>query len=510
MVVVDISHSAPYAKVVRTCLFELRIYEPKQFSYLYMAKLTSFLKVKNLLTEGGVLAQKTTRESHIWFTIFLVVMLGGAVRKWFTTSGIIGNVILLVQIVLPFLMYALSSAKTNNPLGNSRILSFYVFFLIIQVFNPLQYTIFHGVLGILVHGMFWVGMFFYFANRDFFTLDKYITSIILLVVGQVALAFIQYGLPTTHVLNKYAHESVNQIAVIADRVRVTGTFSYLSGYTAFLLFYAFFIWALIFKRVAPWLIFSLMLAGLAASFMTGSRSGVLLYLIFIGFALYENYKLREIAPLIFKLSIPLLVIFTIFLASKSNELLGQVETAYTNFYERTTGLQKVGEQNRRLTGDFGYFKGDRFKYPVFGIGTGATYQGATILFGVSPYVQEFGYAEAEFVKIVLEGGFVLIILKALLAAVLVSKLCFGSKLFKIVLWVGLVYGIPMVFNVHNASFLMLGLIYVDSAAWQALRARQREVSLISSPNLIEETIPLSTPTPALFPGYPQMHDKPSH
>lgn len=471
-----------------------------------MSGTSVIFKTKKLIPDWGNKV-KPTKESSIWLLNFLVVMLGGAVRKWFTASGIVGNIILLIQIVLPFLMYALSSGKSKNPLADNKILFFYVFYLIVQVINPLQLTIFHGILGLLVHGMFWLGMFFYFSNRDLFELSRYTLIIISLVIGQVILAFIQYGLPINHFLNKYAHESVNQIAVVADRVRVTGTFSYLSGYTAFLLFYSFFVWALIFKRVAPWIIFSLVFAGFFAAFMTGSRSGVLLYLIFISFALYDNYKFKEVIPILIKLIIPFLIIIAILLVFKGDEILKQVEVAYTNFYDRVTGLQRVGEQNKRLVGDFKYFEGDRFKYPVFGIGTGATYQGATILFGVSSYAQDFGYAEGEIVKTVLEGGIILMILKAVLAAVLVTQLCFGSKLFKIVLWIGLVYGIPIVFNVHNATFLMLGLMFVDSAAWQAKRMIKDEASANKTTDDNNLVLPIPEALSDYFPGYPQLTDK---
>lgn len=429
-------------------------------------KFSSPIKLNRQSTSG---LNISSREGLLWFILLLVTTLGGAVRKWFTTSGAVSNAVLLVQMLLPFLMYALASTKAKNPFGRYAVFTLYFFYLFVQVFNPLQPTFFHGMLGFIVHGMFWMGMFFYFANRDLFTLDRFLLPIVTIVLGEVVLAFIQYGLPTNHFLNKYANEGMQSIAIVGDRVRVTGTFSYLSGYTAFLLFYPFFVWALIFKRAATWFVFTVALAGLVAAFMTGSRGGVGLYIVFIGFALFENYRFRDIAPLLGKLIIPVMITISIFLVVRGDKIGKQVEVAYNNYSERVKGLRKAGEESRRLTWDFRYFQGNRFKYAVFGIGTGSTYQGATILFGTSSYAIEFGYVESEFIKNILEGGFLLIFLKFLIAAAVVQKLCFGGVLFKIVLWGVIVYAAPIVFNVHNASFLMMGLIYLDSAAWQAKR-----------------------------------------
>jgi hypothetical protein len=446
---------------------------------------------------------KPTTEGRLWFIFFLVTMLGGAIRKWFVASSAAGNIVLLIQMVLPFLMYYLSSPKAKNPFQHYGILGIYFFYLVLQIFNPLQVSIFHGLLGLIVHGMIWIGLFYYLANRDLFNLDMYLKPILILVLGEVILAFIQYSLPQGHFLNKYAHEGSENIAIVGDRVRITGTFSYLSGYTAFLLFYPFFVWALIFKRSPTWLVFSVALAGFITAFMTGSRSGVFLYFIFVGFALYENYDFKDIAPIIGKLVLPVAIAMAILLSLKGNELGKQVITAYDNFWGRVTGLRERGEESQRLTWDFRYFQGDRFRNPIIGIGTGSTYQGATILFGTSPHAKAFGYVESEFIKVILEGGFILVLLRLILAWVFVSQLCFGGKLFKFSLWFALVYAAPIVFNIHNASFLLLGLIYIDSAAWQARRLYFASMENPKGLHGSKTSVPQLT---SALPGYPQVFD----
>jgi hypothetical protein len=117
--------------------------------------------------------------------------------------------------------------------------------------------------------------------------------------------------------------------------------------------------------------------------------------------------------------------------------------------------------------------------------------------------------ESEFVKVVLEGGFLLMLLKMLMAAALVQQLCFGGKLFKLALWGALVYAAPIVFNVHNASFLMLGLIYIDSAAWQAKRQATYLTGLADAASFKAEAMANAKPVKELPKrvGYPQMFDK---
>jgi hypothetical protein len=295
---------------------------------------------------------------------------------------------------------------------------------------------------------------------------------------EIGLAFMQYQLPPGHILNKYAHENVS-VAQVFDRVRVSGTFSYLSGFTAFLLFYPFFVWAIIRMRYSTWIVALAASFGMFASFMTGSRSGTLLYLIFIGAMLVQSYKINDLGKLVLRLMIPSLVGIAMIMLAKKVPVADQIKIAYENFSERVTQNRKRGEESQRLTWDLQYFQGNRFREPLFGIGIGSTYQGAVILFGPSRYALEFGYVESEFVKVILEGGYILIILKVLLATILVINLTFTSRVLKLFTWFAMVYAAPIVFNVHNAAFLMLGIILVDNIIWRQQLAVPRAVRIDS-------------------------------
>ncbi len=194
---------------------------------------------------------KASQEDKFFFVLILVTVFGGAIRKWVLKSPVAGNLVLLLQMVIPFLMFAMRSGKANSPFSYFKVLGLYFFYLLVQIINPLQLTLFHGILGVLVYGLFWLGIFYYIANRHLFRPERYIKWLIIIITIEVVLAFIQYTLPQTHILNKYASDNIKQVANIADEVRVSGSFSYLSGYTAFLLFYPFFTWALIRLRSPP-------------------------------------------------------------------------------------------------------------------------------------------------------------------------------------------------------------------------------------------------------------------
>ena len=82
----------------------------------------------------------------------------------------------------------------------------------------------------------------------------------------------------------------------------------------------------------------------------------------------------------------------------------------------------------------------------------------------------FGYYESEFVQVFLEGGFVMMLLRLALILTLLKRLPFGRPL-KWFLFICMIYGLPIVFNVYNAAFLMMGIALVDNTIyWQKQEA----------------------------------------
>jgi hypothetical protein len=108
------------------------------------------------------------------------------------------------------------------------------------------------------------------------------------------------------------------------------------------------------------------------------------------------------------------------------------------------------------------FKGN---YPFFGVGLGSTYQGAIAIFGTSDYVKEIGYLETENTRIVVEGGFILLILKFAISFYLVSLLSVSkqSKFFLVFFFIFLA---GYVFNIYNTVFIFLGIALIDNVYYQ--------------------------------------------
>ena len=206
--------------------------------------------------------------------------------------------------------------------------------------------------------------------------------------------------------------------------------------------------------------------GLIACFMTGSRGGTLVYLAVLAPVFFKEFNGPQLAKLFGSLIIPAVITVLVLIGSGNKVVIDRVQKAYDNFADRVTNLQKSGEQNRRLTFGLDLFNvQDKFESPLIGIGTGATYQGATLLFGKSVYAIRFGYVESEFVQVVLEGGLLMLLFRIILATTLVLNLSFKGPI-RWVIWGCIIYVIPVVFNVHNAAFMMMGIILVDNIIWR--------------------------------------------
>ena len=406
--------------------------------------------------------------NKILFRVALLTILSGALRKWVFTSGGVGNILFLFQLLLPF-FFILKKGDLSLSVKHN-ILKFYFLYLLFSAFNPLNLTLFHGFIGIILYSGFWWIMSVYYNNRNFIDIRPLVPWMIFFCFFEIALGFVQYQLPSDHFLNKYAAieqlGSNQAIAMVGNSVRITGTFSYISGYTSFLIFVVFFIWALIRLDYNKRIIAFLLGGVIITSLMSGSRSSTLIITIIIFLIFISEFTLETLIDFLRPLIIPF-VLFSLFFLSKAS--LGTekiIENAYSNFDERRRLNAQSGEQNKRLVGDLEeLFIDYRGKYPFFGVGLGSTYQGSTSVFGTSDYVKEYGYYEGELPRVVLEAGFIMLIFRILLFIWLLRWLEMNWQS-KIICFFVFSYGLGIVFNVYNCIFLALGLIFLDNIAFQ--------------------------------------------
>ena len=413
-----------------------------------------------------------TNEMKVYIALFFVATLGGAIRKWFTTSNAVSNAVLLIQMLLPFVMFLWRSNGAVSPFGKYNILLLYFAYLFYHIIHPLQLTFYHGIFGVITHGGFWLLMFFYVSNRHLFKPGQLMRLFLVVGIVEVVLGFTQYALPPTHFLNRYANmKIIKDVATVGDSVRITGTFSYLSGFTAYLLFVAFFIWATIRLKYPAWITVVGITFALITGFMTGSRTATVMTMLMVGPVLVQEYSLQLLLKFLGRLIIPATLFFMFVLTNNQFPLANRITKAYDNFMDRVESNRESGEEQSRLN-NFVYLDlGTRFKHPFLGVGLGSTYQGATFLFGTSPYVSQFGYAEDEYTRQLLEGGYLLLLLKFILSIVLVQQLAFKG-IMRVVVWLLFTVVNPIVFNVHNAAFIALGLILVDNIYWRQEQAKR--------------------------------------
>ena len=391
----------------------------------------------------------------ILILIFLFTTLSGAIRKWGNIGGI-GNFIFFIQLCVPYLFFAIKIRNLEKYKLFNGFVIVYLFLLFIQALNPLNLTIYHGLLGILLHFGFWFMLYIYINNREFFNFKRLFLLILIVSGIQIFLGITQYFLPADNVLNRYSNEEAN-VALVSQQVRITGTFSYIAGYAYFFLFIGFFIWALLLSQVNFIYISILILLSFIVILMNGGRAPLLVFSFIVLFGLfYSNYLKRHF--FIILLSITIIVgIFSLNVFNISETF----DKSFNDFYERVESNKQSGEQEKRIFVPIENVINFKGKYPIFGIGLGATYQGAVALWGISPQLVEYGWYEYEGERIVLEGGYILLIFKLVLWILVINYL-FLPKLFMYIFCLFTFYYLHISFNIFSTVYLFLGIAIVDS------------------------------------------------
>jgi len=273
---------------------------------------------------------------------------------------------------------------------------------------------------------------------------------------------VQYVSAPDSWVNRYAvAEGQNDAnsAFVGDAVRASGTFSYIAGYTAFLTLLLFYIIARVKEHPkSPWN-FPIILFGFYGSLLSGSRSIMVIYAVtLILFFVLETDLFKKGQQLIKPIIFTILIVLANFAFNDPIGINKRFERSWGNFSDRWTANSGEGED--RLFLDLKEALLNDFEYNYTGVGLGSTYQGATSIWGTSPLLDGM-YFEGELYRLVVEGGFMLLLFRFLLLGFILSKLNF-SMFFKLYLFVIIGIYSMYIFNVYNAIFLALGLIILDS------------------------------------------------
>lgn len=412
-------------------------------------------------------ASDLKRNQNLLLFYFLYTTFHGALRKWvFLGVSGVNDVLFMVQLISPFIVVALM--KREKTVFSYQPAIPLALVLAALALNPMNATLFHGIFGFILHFGFWLLMLTYLNERDAFPLENLIKLIIVICIAETLLTFVQFSLPSSHILNRY--ESADAPVGFDDEggARVIGTFSYIAGYGSLLFFAGLFIWTLMVEAKRNMLIIlSLVALSLVSAFMNGSRSIMLPLVLCIGFG-FINYgsigqKIKVIAVLA--------LIFVAGILFNVGKQLTFVERAYKGFAYRVTSGAKSGEAESRTVGTFVEAFDFNGKYPLLGIGLGATYQGATNKWGKSPELVEYGYCEEEPERIVVEGGYFLLLLRMGLFVYLATQLripwIFSAPILFYIFFFTL-----FVFNAYQTAYVFFGFALLDKVygAKQALES----------------------------------------
>ena len=408
------------------------------------------------------------RNQALLLAFFLYSTFSGAIRKWVTTgnSGV-NNILLAMQLLLPFALIFFIRREKN--IFTTTPLLPYAMLLVFFALNPMNMTIYHGIFGFVMHFGFWLLFFSYIHERDAFPFEKLIKPFIIVCLIQSVLSFFQFTMPITHLINRYeSGESTSGFE--GGLVRVSGTFSYIGGYAAFLYFFGFLVWALMIEKKRNTLLLLLLSTlCIVSAFMNGSRTTTLVVVVCITIGFLSYGSLSNKLRVLFVIPILLILASVYNLDSK----LSTITDAYNAFMGRVEYGARSGESNSRaletITETFDF----QSENTLFGLGLGATYQGATQTWGKSPYVTAYGFYEEEPERILLEGGYALLLIRAGLFIWMISLLRI-PLIVSIPIMIYLFFFAQMVSSTFQSTFTFLGIAILDKMYYLKEKAAEAE------------------------------------
>jgi hypothetical protein len=314
-------------------------------------------------------------------TVFFLLVLEGALRKWVLPQA--SNFIyflkdfVLLGAYIRYYLLSISERKVTIQSDWIKLLIFMVSaWCFFQAFNPsLGSPIvgFFGLRGYLFYiPLMWMLPSLFQSEEELY---KFLRTHLLLAIPIGILGIAQFFSPANSILNVYSNDEGPAVATfgVSTAVRITGSFSYISGYAVYLLVcFGLLIPFLSINQSRWWRWASITEIFLVTvnSFMTGSRGAVFAnVLLFVGYlSVRALIQPSNTLRLIQKFLIPALIVA---IAASI-----WFKPAIDAFWLRTTSNKDV---SGRISGSFTEPL-DFIKYKQFdGYGTGATHQAAPAL-----------------------------------------------------------------------------------------------------------------------------------
>jgi len=220
------------------------------------------------------------------YVFFVLLVFEGAIRKWFlpalSTEVYLLKYVILFAAFIIFLSSYLSNIKQVTCMTTTEILIWFVWGGIFMAFYfGSEFSIISLAGAMYYLAPLPVLMMFPIIVRSLENLSRLVVIYLSVAIGVCLLGFVQYSSPPDSALNLYVNGNVGDVATFGEdvlgvsRVRITGTFSYISSYTTYLQFMIPLAWASLLNstRKRNQLISATALAFLLANItMTGSRA----------------------------------------------------------------------------------------------------------------------------------------------------------------------------------------------------------------------------------------------
>ncbi len=239
------------------------------FNYWRAAVKVAFVAV---LVEGAIRKWVLPSGQELAYFLKDVFLLGAYLRFYFAPEPQLRAYVLRVPGMLIFVFCAVVSFSALNPNIGSPLLALYglkIYFMYVPLTFMMPYL---------------------FRNTQ--EMVRQLTWYALLALPICVLGFLQYHSDRFSVLNTFAAGMSETGAVgfgVGDRARVTGTFSYITGHTTFVIIFFALVIVLLTARETKWkglLVFGVMPLLAGNALMNGARASVVtMGLIALGFAL---------------------------------------------------------------------------------------------------------------------------------------------------------------------------------------------------------------------------------
>jgi hypothetical protein len=309
--------------------------------------------------------------------VLVLVIFEGALRKWILPQAsdllyFLKDLVLIPVYLSRFGTQRATENKVVIPEALKFLLGVNVLWCLIQIFNPALGSPLVGILGLRAY-LFYIPLMWLipqiFADQEAFV--RFLRYYLLLSIPVGVLGIVQYFAPASSPINVYVADAA--IATVGENARITGTFSFLTGYAMYLMINFSLLIPLLLSRQPrkwQWVTFIELVLIVANALMTGSRSVVLAQiLILVGFfSIYVLLRPAYWLSLVLKFALPATVLCI--------ALFFVFQPALDSFIYRATTSDSI---SGRLTW---YWRNAYDFIPhagLSGYGTGATHAGGQTL-----------------------------------------------------------------------------------------------------------------------------------